>query len=325
MTEFSIKGKPIRLDHSYPFRIGFISDLHIGAQHGLFPPNFVDKLGTKCEINAGQKILWEYFENYISKLNEFKVSILIVLGDIIGGTNYKESGAYMMNTDLNTQQIPAAVEVLKHVCKSVPTIEKIIILRGTPYHGAKDTSVEDAITDKLYRELGGNVNVEYRGEYTYLTLEYKKYKKVIWMAHPASGATVYPETVLGRDIGWFLQAQATGKLPKVDMIIRAHRHEFIELHKSNIRYMILPCWQFFVPYDRAIQNYSKWQPDIGGAILLADEECRLRPFHFTYPNIVNPERFMVVRQAQDKTPRPVTIQKVSTIPLKEGKGPVYYN
>jgi len=289
---FVIKGKPIELHHVYPFRIGFISDLHIGAQHGIFPPDFKDEFGTRYDINEGQKILWKYFDEYIAKLNEFKINVLVILGDLIGGKNVKELGTYMMNVDLNGQQIPAAVKTLEYLCKKVPSIEKIIIMRGTPYHGARDTSVEDAISDKLYRALKGRIDVECRGEYTYLSLEYKGFKKVIWMAHPATGATVYPETTLGRDIGWFLQASAQGKLPQVDMIIRAHRHEFMELHKSSIRYMILPCWQFYVPYDKAVMNYSKWQPDIGGAILLADEECRLRPFHFTYPNIVNPERFL---------------------------------
>jgi hypothetical protein len=83
------------------------------------------------------------------------------------------------------------------------------------------------------------------------------------------------------------------------MIIRAHKHEFIELHKSSIRYMVLPCWQFYVPYDKAVEWYSKWQPDIGGAILLADEEMRLRPLHFVYPNIVDPEKYITFQSKND--------------------------
>jgi hypothetical protein len=317
MSEFTIKGKPIELHHVYPFRIGLISDLHVGAQHGLFPPDFTDEHGTTYKINEGQRILWDYFNQYINKLNEFKINILIVLGDLIGGKNVKELGTYMTNVDLNNQQIPAVVSILKYVCEEVPTIEKVIILRGTPYHGAKDTSVEDAISDKLYRALDGKIDIEFRGEYTYLTLAYKGFKKVVWLAHPATGATVYPETVLGRDIGWFLQASAQGKLPQVDMIIRAHRHEFMELHKSSIRYMVLPCWQFFVPYNKAIENYSKWQPDIGGAILLADEECRLRPFHFVYPNIVNPERFLTFNHQAEKTVKHTPMPKEARDILKK--------
>ena len=295
-TTVVLNGKLVEISQKYPFRIGLISDLHVGAQHGLLPIDFCDKYGLGYKMNRGQIKLWEYYNQFIKKLKEFKVNTLIVLGDVVSGKNVKELGTYIIGTDLQ-MQMQAAVETLGYLIKNVPTIEKVIILRGTPYHGSKDTLVEENIANKL--TLNYKVNAEYGGEYLYLNLKYNGKMKTLWLAHPATGAMVYPETSLGRDIGQFLQAQATGKLPKVDMIIRAHRHEFIELHKSSIRYMVLPCWQFYVPYDKAVEWYSKWQPDIGGAILLADEEVRLRPLHFTYPNVVDPERFIIFNSKND--------------------------
>lgn len=291
-----LNGNKVAITNTYPFRIGLISDLHIGAQHALFPPNFADAYGLGYTLNGGQIKLWEYMNQYIQKLKEFKVNTLVVLGDIIAGKNAKELGTYIMGTDLKMQK-DAAVEVLGYICDQVGTIEKVIIMRGTPYHGARDMPVEEAVADRLSAKF--NVDATYNGEYMFMDLKYNGKKKTIWMAHPATGGVVYPETALGRDIGQFLQAQATGKLPKVDMIIRAHKHEFLELHKSSIRYMMLPCWQFYVPYDKAIEWYSKWQPDIGGAILLADEELRLRPMHFTYDNIVDPEKFITFNSKLD--------------------------
>lgn len=292
-----IEGDILTLNHIYPFRIGLISDMHIGAEHGLFPLGYVDAYGREIGLNEDQKILWKYFSDFIKHLNECKVNTLIVLGDLIAGKNRKEGGVYMMNVDLEMQKDVCAF-FLAYICEQVPTINKVLIFRGTPYHGAKESTIERDITGILSRDY--NVKADYMGEYSYLTLKYGKYKKVLWLAHPATGATVYPETVLGRDIGQFLQAFAMGKLPKVDMIIRAHRHEYMELHKSSIRYMILPCWQCYVPYDNAVKWYSKWQPDIGGAILLADEQVRLRPWHFTYPNIVDPRRQKHLRHESDK-------------------------
>lgn len=298
--EFIIKGEPVEIKYNYPFRIGLISDLHIGAQHGLFPLGFKDDFKLGYDINDGQVKLWEYLNNYIQKLNDFKVNTLIVLGDIIGGKNMKELGTYMVGVDLN-MQISAAAFTINHICKNVPSIEKVFLIKGTPYHGAKDTSSDKTIALTLKAEYG--INAEYKGEYMYLNLEYNGKNKVVWLAHACTEASVYPETALGRDIGQFLQGFATGKIPKVDMVVRAHKHEYIELHKSSIRYMILPCWQFYVPYDKAIAWYSKWQPDIGGAILLADDEMRLRPMHFTYPNVIDPTKFLHLHSAVDPKSR----------------------
>lgn len=275
-----------------------MSDLHVGAQHGIFPIDYIDtRSGQPYYLNGGQKVLWKYLQDYLGYLNLYKVNTLIILGDLIGGQNWKERGAYMMMTDM-TIQLRACAYLLSYICKKVPTIQKIYLFKGTPYHGSRDLSAEEQVANDLKGNYG--LDAEYLGEYAYLTLKYNKHKKVLWLAHPATGATMYPETVLGRDIGHFLQAYATGKLPRVDMIIRAHRHEYMELHKTTVRYMVLPCWQFYVPYDKAVKWYAKWQPDIGGAILLADENIRLRPWHYVYPNLVNPRRFITLRHEQDK-------------------------
>lgn len=293
-----LKGKIVKVTNSYPFRMALMSDLHVGAQHGLFPIDYVDtRTGQPYLLNEGQKVLWKYLQDYIGYLKQYKVNTLIILGDLIGGQNWAERGAYMMMTDM-TIQLRACASLIAYICKKISTIEKVYLFKGTPYHGSKDLSAEEQVANDLKGNYG--IDAEYLGEYAYLTLKFGKYKKVLWLAHPATGATCYPETVLGRDIGHFLQAFATGKLPKVDMIIRAHRHEYMELHKSTIRYMILPCWQFFVPYDKAVKWYSKWQPDIGAAILLADEKLRLRPWHYVYPNLVHPRRFITLKHEQDK-------------------------
>ena len=291
-----VEGDLLELTHKYPFRIGFMNDLHIGAQQGIFPEGFVDGYGRKIKLNGGQKILWKYLNEYIGEMNKNKINTFIIVGDLIAGKNYKEGGAYIMNVEL-PQQEKACAFLIAYVCKKVPTITNVFMFRGTPYHGSRVGQVENNVAGIL--ALKYDIKPKYLGEYTYLTLKYGKHKKVIWIAHPATGATMYPEMAMGRDIGHFLQAQATGKLTKVDMIIRAHKHEYISLHKSSIRSIILPCWQFFCPYDNAIKWYSKWQPDIGGVILLADDELRLRPWHFTYPNVPDPKRFLTLTHKND--------------------------
>lgn len=290
--DFTLKGDPLPITNVYPFRFGIISDLQIGEQFALFPPDFRDEYGTGYELNEGQKIIWEYLNKYIEKLNEYKISCLLVVGDLISGKNPKEAGTYMMNVELPIQK-EACAAVLAYICEKVPTIQRIYVWRGTPYHGSRDVKIEEDIVRILIADYG--INAYYSGPFSYLTLEHKNRKKILFVTHPTSDAWMYIEQAMGRNIMFFQQAAAEGKVPYVDMIISGHKHSYIEVHKSHIRSILLPCWQFFVPYDKAMKYYPKWQPDIGGVILLADEELRLRSWHFIYPNVIDPERFLVVK------------------------------
>ena len=232
----------------------------------------------------------------IKKLNEYKVNILMVVGDVIAGKNYFNGGGWMMNVELETQK-DACAYLLAYIKEQVPTLNKIWIWDGTPYHDSMDTSIAKSVTEKLASQYG--ILADYMGEYKYITLKFNGYERILWVTHPSTLAGQYPEQVMARDIKDFLASSASGKIIKPDMIIRAHRHEYIEIHKSTIRSIILPCWQFYIPFDKALKSYSSFQPDIGGVILLADDELRLRPWHFTYPNITEPERFLTLTHEKE--------------------------
>jgi len=50
----------------------------------------------------------------------------------------------------------------------------------------------------------------------------------------------------------------------------------------TIPFIVHNCWQAFVPYEKSRQNYYSWQPDIGGVLVLIDEECRIRVWEYLY-------------------------------------------
>jgi len=130
---------------------------------------------------------------------------------------------------------------------------------------------------------------------------------------------VYPETAAGRDIMFWHSAIARGKLPKVDVVIRAHGHYHMELHKEEIRYIMLPCWQWFVPYDKALKYFSKFQPDIGGYLLLFDDKLRMSAWHFIYPNITeDPKEIVVQYKGEDGAP----LLQEDSKPLKKDGEPL---
>uniref|UniRef100_A0A6M3XLZ9 Calcineurin-like phosphoesterase n=1 Tax=viral metagenome TaxID=1070528 RepID=A0A6M3XLZ9_9ZZZZ len=311
-TQIHLKGKSITLKHKYPFRFGIISDLQVGAQHGIHPAEFVDVIsGQPYPLNEAQKVLLGYLDNFINRLNEFKVMGLFVIGDVISGQNWYERGRYEMYVDMEIQTLACAT-LLTNICKRVPSLEVVILWQGTPYHGSRDTSVEQSVAGKLRNLLRGvktknKIEVIYAGEYSYIPLEFDGKKRIIWVAHHASGGFVYPAGGVERDLREFLVKIGEKRLQPIHFVIRAHKHDYIEVHKAGIRGLMLPCWQFFVPYPQAIKRYPFYQPCIGGVILLVDEELRFRPWHFTYPNVEDPLKFIMFK----KSPYGVHKQRLS--------------
>jgi hypothetical protein len=286
----AITGNPLEMKKTYPFRVAFLNDIHVGSQYGLMPEDgWVDHYGTKHVPNEGQKIIIGYLKDYAEKCNENKVNHLWIPGDLICGTNYKEAGQYTVNVELEVQKQMAA-KVIAEFCEKVPTIEKIFIWKSTGYHGSRDSSVDSNITDILVAKY--NLPAEYRGEYSLIDLEYKDYVKRIFITHPTSNATMYPEQAMGKDMLLWEEAVGKGKLPRIDVIIRAHKHNFLEVHKATIRAVQLACWQFFVPYDGAMKNFARWQPDVGSVILMFDEKLRMSTWHYVYDNVLEPRRFL---------------------------------
>ena len=287
-----VNGKPLRKVRQYPYRICFLNDIHVGGQFGLFPEEHTDHYGVTYRPNGGQKILREYMKDYAKQCKEFKSNILFIPGDVLTGQNSKEGGKFVINIELD-EQVAAAAKVIAEFVKLVGTIELIYIWKSTGYHGSRDMSVDEAVARKLVADYG--LPVEFRGEYSFVDLEYKGLHKKLFITHTASGATMYPEQAMGKDMMLWQEAVGQKKLPEVHMIIRAHKHFFAEVHKSTIRSLQLPCWQFHVPYDKAIQNFARWQPDIGGVVMLFDEKMRTHVLHFLYPNVQSPERFLNIK------------------------------
>jgi len=297
-----VNGTPIIVERIYPFRIAIINDLHVGSQFALVPEGgWTDHYGTTIIPNEGQVKLSEYLDQFAEVCREQQVTMLWIPGDVTAGQNPREAGKFIYNIELDEQKRMAA-QVIAELVEMVPSIERIWIWKGTGYHGSRDTGIELGVATVLRADHGmngmdGRPLAEYKGEYSLIKLVYEEYVKNILITHHASNAYMYPEQAMGKDMLLYQEAMAQGKLPPVDMIIRAHKHSFIEVHKPSIRSLQLPCWQFFVPYDNAMKNYGRWQPDIGGVIMLFDHKLRSTVWHFTYPNFIDPLRFVRVELA----------------------------
>jgi hypothetical protein len=293
-----IEDDYLDLQKSYPFRIAFLNDLHVGATYGLWPEVWTLKKGHTIGSNKSQRQLLGHFWQFAQECATNKVNVLCVVGDLLTGQNRKEFGKYTMTTDINIQ-VDVCAYLLSEFVRRVPTIQRIYLFKGTPYHSSLDTTAEEAVGNALKKDY--DVDAEYRGEYVIFDLEHNGNVKKLFVTHPASAATMYPEQAMGKDMMLWQEAVGNGKLKPVDFIIRAHKHMFAEVHKAKIRAIQLPCWQYFVPYDSAMKNFARWQPDIGGVLLLLDNKLRTTVWHFLYDSIVDPTMFETLRFQKPST------------------------
>jgi hypothetical protein len=296
-----IKADPLKVERIYPYRFGFLNDMHVCSQYGLYPAKgWKDRYGSLLMPNDGQKYLIKKLKAYAQECKENRIHTLLCPGDVAIGSNPKERGKFVMNIELE-EQANVAAKVVADFCEQVESIESVIFWAGTGYHGSVDMSIDNDVAKILRADY--NIETSFKSEYSYIKLEYNDAEKMIWITHTANDASMYPEQAMGKDMMLYQEAVAQGKLPPVDMIIRAHHHSFIEVHKPSIRALQLPCWQFAQPYDGVLKNFGRFQPDIGSVIMLFDEKLRSTVWHFTYPNLIDPSRFIKIQSS------PLTIER----------------
>jgi len=252
--------------------IALLADLHVGCRYAVFPEDFVSEEGNNLSatMNDMQVKLLEYFKHYVQVCNDLNVDSVFLVGDLIAGTNPSEQGRLMVTTNLNEQK-EACIKLLEPLCKG----RKVGVWSGTRYH--------DSLTYRTEQDIARHFKGKFFGEIANVRLVPSN--RVASISHHGHSAIIYPETAFGRDMTFYLESMALGKLPKIDIIIRAHLHRWCYIHRYKIHYVSLPCFQGFVPYPRAVKYFGKLQPDIGGAILFIDEEDRIRVWHYLYPNI----------------------------------------
>jgi len=252
--------------------VALVSDLHVGSRFAICGPVWLDKEGGNIGAarNEGQKRIYEHWKFYLRMCNKWNVDTVLLLGDLISGTNFYERGIQQMTTDLDEQK-RHAIDLLVPLCKN----RKVFAVSGSTYHESTDTRVHYDIAEALGGTFLGSI----------ANLKLKGTNRTLNVAHGASGAWVYRTMIMSRDALHLLEAMQLGKVPKVDMIIRGHWHQFIHIHREKIHILQIPGWQAFVPWRGALRSYGKFQPDIGGVILFVDKEDRMIVLPFTMKDI----------------------------------------
>lgn len=256
-------------------RIAAISDLHLMSRYSLFPTTFRTKEGNVFYANEGQKQLYESFKKFCQICDEWEVDTVLLASDLIHGQNHKEAGAGLISTNLN-EQIQLGEIVLTPLLKG----RSSHWVGGSRYHNSvKGMYIEQELCAKF--KVGKVSNAEWYGPIA--NLKVKPFDKIINLTHGGGRAAYYRETLAAREMVYGKVAEVNEKLPRIDMYIHGHFHWFNYMHQANVHHLQLPGWTAYEPVPLFTPSYTRMQPDIGGCLILFDENGRVTVWHYTYP------------------------------------------
>jgi hypothetical protein len=221
-------------------RLIFIGDLHCGGHYSLWPKEWLD--GTR-EWTA-QKYLYDCWNHFIENVGYG--DLLVLMGDLIEGSNAKAKGTGLHTTDLG-EQIKGAIHLLEPLRKR---FTHCIRANGTPYHEDQYSILDWADSELEISESSQILNV-------------KLDEGILNIAHhPQGGSSTMLGSKMDKMLKNMLIASNSGKLNKVRWMVRAHLHEFALYNNRNTTIVQTPCWKLADFYFKKM-NYEAYQPDIG--------------------------------------------------------------
>jgi hypothetical protein len=252
-------------------RIAVVSDLQCGSVFGMLPKGFITSEGIPKIQNAGQEYLWDCWIDFGERLREFRPDAVIVNGDLIDGQQEAQRGTEL-SLPLIFDQTQAAIQCLK-LLKKKWTSAKWYFVQGTEYHVGKAAMHEEQIAKDLgaerYPSVGTGVYVR---EVLWLDVE----GVMIEASHHISVTQgFYRLTGLDREMQWSAMAAKdnTKGVPKADLLIRSHVHNFHAAEHASKQGVVTPCWQLQTRFMRKNSVY-RMMPDIGGIFIEIDGEAK---------------------------------------------------
>jgi len=247
----------------YVRAIAVVGDTHIGSAFALFPKEFTSKEGNVRKANEGQLQLLAFWEHFLEKCNEYRVDTVIHLADALDGIQpgQRKSAGLIVN-DL-TEQRDIAISLFKPLVKN----RVFIMCSGSQYHESVDFEVHKDLVDALRPFCKRAIFAGAMGTY-----KVRETGQIINIAHGVGASFIYRGQLLDREVMYTKLAEVYGKIGKVDIILRGHLHFFHRTGQVNPLVIQVPCWKLFEPNRFTVKLFGRYQPDIGGIILLFTEK-----------------------------------------------------
>ena len=184
---------------------------------------------------------------------------------------------------------------------------KIKIWDGTNVHASMDTIIAGQVANDL-NLLG--FNAEHKGQWSFEDLHNGK---VAFVTHPRRLASINPYTVSQRDAEKFMIQMCKGALPNnISMSVAAHGHTSRgSIDDDPFRILNLPCWTTFIEYQKALQNFAHFQPDIGAYFIIITKDGRTHTQKWLYKPFVYNHFEGKIYEAGDPTERYAEDKKVA--------------
>lgn len=216
-----------------------VSDLHAGSSVGLWPEGIVDDDGQPLPPNPIGRWLDEQWWRMLDELMATNERIITVCdGDAIQGS-HPERDTQLMTASLHLQR-----EAALHYLKPLRELsEEMYMVHGTGWHeGAGGEHVKGLAKDLDCRPSKS-------GSRLWWQLYLKLGIHTAHITHHISGTKVpfYEASAPLRDM-YGLVGELYRKyglnMPGVDLMIRAHRHRSVVIHKPpRFHIAVTPCWQ----------------------------------------------------------------------------------
>lgn len=246
-------------------RILILGDLHAGSHVAPWPTSWlpgepshrISRYLTDCLAHLGA--------------NLEPIDLLILNGDLIDGPQRKSGGMGVFSPRLR-DQVSGAMELLAPIVKKA---SKTIRVEGTPYH--------DDDHDPLFA-LDERFGIKHVAQVFDLELPGGGILNVAH--HPGGGSTLYKGTKASRELMQACLAAARRKVPGTRWVVRSHLHHWLHHEEGGGTYVAVPCWQMPTAWSKK-GNYWQWQPDLGAALMLRDEDhpggWRFRQIEYDVP------------------------------------------
>lgn len=245
-------------------RIAVFADLHAGSAVAPWPEDQPLADGGRWQPNKFQRWLGECWAEAIAEVRKQQPTHLVMLGDMIQGTSHKDG---QLVTSRVGFQIEAAAKLLQPLVDLCPVSYYVA---GTEWHEGRSAENVEPLAEIL-----GCKKQPQTGTRVWRQLYLDINGRVIQFMHAISTTSIaqYAATAPLRDgLNHKLELVNTygDQAPHLAMIVRAHRHRYIDVNDGGIRAVVTPCWQLATAMADAKCNATL--PHIGWLMITGDED-----------------------------------------------------
>lgn len=252
-------------------RVRIVSDLHVGSEVGLWPPGMVDDNGRQYPQNPAQRYLWECWTHLWANAPE--PDLVVVNGDLVEGPDRRtRQSLTLTSTSMDLQQ-QALLEVLRLAVQP----DRWYCVRGSPYHEPERLGVvAKTLGARTHagRLVPAIVNIELQGW------------RLHFRHHPGSRRPQYRGTALDRALMLMAVAAYQRKLPRADVVVLSHLHQYGLYQHCGATAVLTPAWQLQTEYAQ-LRDPIAWLPDIGAVdiVLQPGELPWVEPIMYATPEV----------------------------------------